>query len=139
LLQVEAQNFEDIDEAKLTQDSDERVEFIIRDYFMSVVVRYILDDLSQVMWLVVVIVVLANHRSNYFLVSILVNEDDDLNRRTQTIKFISSERVLGLPREEICNRAFSRTLCGEFFYYFDFCFNNSNCCRVWVLISALLL
>jgi hypothetical protein len=66
LLQVEAQNFEDIDEAKLTQDSDERVEFIIRDYFMSVVVRYILDDLSQVMWLVVVIVVLANNQRTIF-------------------------------------------------------------------------
>jgi hypothetical protein len=81
LLQVEAQNFEDIDEAKLTQDSDERVEFIIRDYFMSVVVRYILDDLSQVMWLVVVIVVIV-HNIELFLVSILVNEDDDLNGRT---------------------------------------------------------
>jgi hypothetical protein len=81
LLQVEAQNFEDIDEAKLTQDSDERVEFIIRDYFMSVVVRYILDDLSQVMWLVVVIVVIV-HNIELFLVSILVNENDDLNGRT---------------------------------------------------------
>lgn len=48
LMEVEAQNFEDIDETKLSHDSEERVEWMIRDYLMSVVVRYVLDDLSQV-------------------------------------------------------------------------------------------
>jgi hypothetical protein len=48
VMQVEATNFEDIDETKLSQDSEERVENMVRDYFMSIVVRYMLDDLSQV-------------------------------------------------------------------------------------------
>jgi hypothetical protein len=48
VMQVEAANFEGIDETKLSQDSEERVENMVRDYFMSIVVRYMLDDLSQV-------------------------------------------------------------------------------------------
>jgi hypothetical protein len=48
LIDVEAQNFEDIDESKLSHGDEGSVSYIALDYFINVILRYMLDDLSQV-------------------------------------------------------------------------------------------
>ncbi|RYY88115.1 hypothetical protein EON63_02965 [archaeon] len=48
LTETEAQNFEDIDVKKLTKDQEESVRTIVWDYLHSVIIRYLLDDASQV-------------------------------------------------------------------------------------------
>lgn len=45
---MEAQNFEDIDVKKLSKDQEESVGTIVWDYLHSVLIRYLLDDASQV-------------------------------------------------------------------------------------------
>lgn len=47
-MEVEAANFESVDEAKLSRGEDGSVSFIVYDYFTSVIFKYLLDDLSQV-------------------------------------------------------------------------------------------
>lgn len=48
LTETELQNFEDIDVKKLTKDQEESVRTIVWDYLHSVIIRYLLDDASQV-------------------------------------------------------------------------------------------
>jgi hypothetical protein len=52
-MEVEAQNFEGVAQSKLSHDRHEKIENIVWDYFMSIVGRYVLDDLSQVLWLLI--------------------------------------------------------------------------------------
>jgi len=46
---VEAQNFEDtVVESKLTKGEEETVSNIVWDYVTSIIIKYVLDDFSQV-------------------------------------------------------------------------------------------
>ncbi len=48
MIDVEAQNFEDIDESKLSHGDEGSVSHIAWDYLINVILKYLLDDLSQV-------------------------------------------------------------------------------------------
>ena len=48
LLEVESQNFEDINTAKLSIGEGEGVMLIVWDYVHDVILKHLLDDISQV-------------------------------------------------------------------------------------------
>lgn len=65
LMEVEAQNFEGVAQSKLSHDRHEKMGNIVWDYFMSIVVRYVLDDLSQYPFWSAKIVVAATHDEKF--------------------------------------------------------------------------
>lgn len=48
MLEIESQNFEEINTAKLSIGEGESVLLIIWDYFHDVIIKHFLDDASQV-------------------------------------------------------------------------------------------
>lgn len=48
MLEIESQNFEEINTAKLSIGEKESVVLIVWDYFLDVILKHFLDDASQV-------------------------------------------------------------------------------------------
>jgi hypothetical protein len=75
LIEVESQNFEDIDESRLSHGEEGGLSYIAWDYLVNVILRHLLDDLTQYpFWRAKIAIATTNEKIGFSVVRHYIDE-----------------------------------------------------------------